>query len=131
MDAFIAGKWVERLRNGGIEQHQGGLGTDDGARCCLGVLCDLAVEAGVIPPATGLDEGDYIVRAFRFDGEAATLPERVKWWAGMKSRKGGYDRKYNRFLSKDNDGCTSPGHDHPAHSFAQIADIIEANVENL
>ena len=51
MKQEIAEKWVERLRSGKITQCTSVLGRVTGARCCLGVLSDLAVEEGIIPIA--------------------------------------------------------------------------------
>lgn len=44
--------WVRELRFGNISQLRAKLGDHTGARCCLGVLCDIAVEHGIIPPPT-------------------------------------------------------------------------------
>lgn len=50
----IARRWVARLRSGELQQGKGLLsyyGEDDTRRfCCLGVLCELAVEDRVIKP---------------------------------------------------------------------------------
>jgi ribosomal protein L20 len=39
----IRNLWIERLRSGTIKQGIGRLAIED-TRCCLGVLCDIAVE---------------------------------------------------------------------------------------
>lgn len=47
--AEVRKAWAERLRNpGDIVQGYDSLAPDTRSRCCLGVLCDLAVQAGVI-----------------------------------------------------------------------------------
>lgn len=61
--------WAERLRNpGDIVQGINALAPSEKERCCLGVLCDLAVEAGVIR--------DYLA----YDG---VPPDSVDLWAGF------------------------------------------------
>src|SRR4051812_34484552 len=40
--------WVKALRSGEYKQTKGALHTADGAFCCLGVACDLALKAGAL-----------------------------------------------------------------------------------
>ncbi len=42
MDPIIKDKWVKALRSGAYVQGQEILRRGDGARCCLGVLCEVA-----------------------------------------------------------------------------------------
>ena len=48
--------------------------------CCLGVLCEIAIENGVV-----LDTYETVPG---FDDERAYLPFRVQEWAGMRDRYG-------------------------------------------
>ena len=51
MNKNVAKMWSAYLRKPGLKQHLSALGDPKGtARCCLGHLCDIAVEQGVIPP---------------------------------------------------------------------------------
>ena len=49
MNSEVKGQWTTALRSGEYEQGNGVLRTIDNTYCCLGVLCELAVKANVIP----------------------------------------------------------------------------------
>lgn len=124
----IKGQWLERLRDGRLQGTRM-LDYDDkfGKRrqCCLGVLCELAAEAGVVTVRTEANRGDYgnaaAVRAYcSAEGETARfyLPAAVAEWAGLDSITGwipGHDES----LAMMNDH---------GNTFAQIADAIEAGL---
>lgn len=87
MDKTIAKRWVDALRSGEYEQGRNRLAqqTQDGRveYCCLGVLCELAVKDGVIPPKTPydrvLDSG-----IFAYEGIATAMPPAaIESWAGI------------------------------------------------
>lgn len=110
--------WVATLRGGMYTQGHKVL--KDGRskrRCCLGVLCELAVQAGVCKR-----NGDY------FDSDAIVLPESVQKWAGIKSKdpvvniKGSAAR-----LSLHNDGGDGSLMI-SRRTFAEIADAIESQL---
>lgn len=48
-DPRVKQLWLDALRSGEYSQAIGYLQTPEG-HCCLGVLCDVAVKEGVIPP---------------------------------------------------------------------------------
>jgi hypothetical protein len=105
----IKQKWVAALRSGDYGQGHGAL--RNGERfCCLGVLCELAVQDGVIPePALhGLTSA--------YCGESSTLPERVRSWAGLERRN---PYVFDDSLAHLNDGGLV---------FSEIADLIEAHL---
>ena len=79
--------WATRLIDGDIPQGIHALGTPDGKRCCLGVLCDMAVEAGVIDPPTVVNTGDADRPTYElsYDGQHVYLPISVQSWAGLDS----------------------------------------------
>lgn len=115
MNADIAVIWVERLRNGNVKQVRGMLATASGARCCLGVLCDIYMQE------TG--KGEWVGGSvLRFNGmEMFMLPDEVCHWAGVKDRTGD-SPEIDLPLSAMNDSeC----------SFAEIADVIEAKYQSL
>src|SRR5882672_52843 len=118
MNPVIAHRWVEKLLYGGIKQRKFMLGTTDGKRCCLGVLCDIAVEDGVIRPPHTLHEGNDTLY---YETVVGQLPETVMEWADMADAGGAYNNAGNA-LYRDNDH---------GFSFTEIADIIEAHVEEL
>jgi hypothetical protein len=106
----VAKKWVAALRSGKIKQTKNFLGKPSGSRCCLGVLCDLAVKAKVI---TG------------FSIDRPDLPLEVQQWAGLKTCDGAYTSKkgIGTDLTRDNDLSNK--------SFFKIADIIESQPDGL
>ena len=81
-------QWVEALRSGKYKQAKKALRVGDGF-CCLGVLCDLAQQAGV-----GKWEGA------RFLEQVAETPERVMQWAGLKDGCGQFS---DSSLAEQND----------------------------
>lgn len=115
-------RWVAALRSGEYKQAHGALRTvnpdDDTAlnHCCLGVLCDLyAAETGIDWKRSILSEVPVV-----YLGAVDSLPEEVREWAGLS----GADPRARGFtLAELNDGTEDDGV--PAHSFDQIADIIE------
>lgn len=95
MNKDIKAKWLNDLRSGDIEQIKSKLGDSDG-RCCLGVLCDIAVREGAIPEAyvsaldgtrwylNDLDELDDNGNwKYEAHGEYGLLPVPVMRWAGL------------------------------------------------
>lgn len=139
MNPEVKQEWIEELRSGKHEQTQGALqrlkplqgasnpeATKVG-KCCLGVLCDIAVKHGVISPITGdptlsedrvyyLDEAED--RSGATFANSALLPNQVMKWAGLDSDNGTYqgDDDYTHALTNKNDtGAT----------FDEIADLIE------
>jgi len=80
-------QWVAALRSGKYEQGRQRL-EKDGRFCCLGVLCDLAVKAGVVERVHGEYEHGVVGFARPSDPEgpnASTPPWAVVKWAGMDS----------------------------------------------
>lgn len=53
--------------------------------CPLGVLVDLAVQAGVVPAWTLTDVHAAGVRVYGIDKEFSALPQQVQEWAGLDS----------------------------------------------
>ena len=85
--------WVDQLNDLGLKQGKGQLRTEDDNFCCLGVLCHIAEEHGVIPKAVmKFDDEQSESLAIR-DGEnyyvygleraGFSLPREVMEWAGL------------------------------------------------
>lgn len=86
--------WVQRLESGHVPQAREMLADEAGGRCCLGVLCDIAIEQGI----EGLkfehdvywvqdDDEDYYGKdengkVWR-DWDEGNLPPVVTAWAGL------------------------------------------------
>lgn len=124
MNPDVRRTWVAALRSGEYAQASGKLTRlrEDGSRahCCLGVLCELAVEAGVLAP--GVDAGLRVVE-YGARGAFNYLPAEVVTWAQLDDANPTVgvplihvDGRYTRTLSALNDQGTS---------FADIADLIE------
>jgi len=114
MKKQIADMWVDALRSGEFKQGFNNL-EKDGANCCLGVLCNLALVEGVCDYDSSRDVS-------RFDEMSAYLPNSVMEWAGMVSCCGSkVDGETN--LVDLNDVAMS--------SFNEIANAIEKNYEKL
>lgn len=75
--------WVERLESGTIKQSKGKLGLETGERCCLGVLCDIAVENGIIPPPSVCS-----ARELSYAGTTLVLADKIRDWVGLSSNNG-------------------------------------------
>jgi len=84
MNPEIKQLWVDALRSGDYNQTTGVL-HDGFGYCCLGVLCDLAVKAGVV---SEVDPNGIAHRAV-YDGADLILPNTVREWAGLESSEPG------------------------------------------
>lgn len=128
MNPEIKAQWTAALRSGEYEQGQGSL-RRDGKFCCLGVLCDQAVKAGIIPEPTQRDILDDLL--YGQEKNSITLPAEVMEWAGVTDANPLVDAGIlpegvkwevepgdgaNPALANLNDGGTP---------FAVIADIID------
>ncbi len=110
MNSQIRSDWCSALRSGEYSQSRYQL-RDDRGFCCLGVLCELAVKAEVIPPANS--------RGF-YENECSFLPEKVSTWAGLETTVAVVDQcGWLVLLSSLNDG---------GMTFGEIADLIEAQL---
>ena len=108
MKADIKRRWVEALRSG--EYEQGNLRLrDDGAHCCLGVLCD------VHDPTGWVEGGARDGFSYRYGTvtDPIGLPDPLREAIGMNSHYEGI------VISMNDSGST----------FAEIADWIEAHIE--
>ncbi|MEV6638445.1 hypothetical protein AB0M54_47820 [Actinoplanes sp. NPDC051470] len=117
MNSDVKARWVKRLRSGDYPQGTGALQNDKGF-CCLGVLCEIAVEDGVIRPATPDSHGDYV-----YDSRVSFPPASVTEWAGLESQNpdvrgfNQYGRSVNAPIADFNDLY--------GYDFVALADLIE------
>jgi hypothetical protein len=126
MNIEIKAAWVRSLRSGEIQQGQKKLHREDGSMCCLGVVCDLAVKAGIIP-APVLITKDQTSGGAHFsyeDGEGTEsnyLPAKVQEWAGLD-----YRPQAEGFMLPDNElPYLDSMNDSGSYDFYMIADLIE------
>lgn len=121
MNEAIRTEWAEALRSGLYSQGKSALRSSEDKFCCLGVLCEIAVEYGVIaPPIRSNNSFDYSYA----EGYQSWLPPEVTKWAGLESDEGAFgrdilvkvdDRSYPSLAQANDYGVT----------FDKIADIIE------
>lgn len=77
MNPIVKEKWVKALLSGQYQQGIAHLHIGN-KYCCLGVLCDLAVQEGIIDPPILKD------REYQYAGQhTCTLPTAVSDWAGV------------------------------------------------
>lgn len=145
MDSEVKRRWVQALRSGEYKQGVARLRNRNEKDsvdkfCCLGVLCELAVAAGVEMRATA--EQDYQGDTRWVYGEernSTALPNEVLEWSGLDSTDPDIELNGHRYeLSQCNDSssdcvCTDPPDDHLTKgvstlSFTRIADLIEAQL---
>lgn len=118
MKTEVKAQWLTALRSGDYAQGSQRLRRLDDTFCCLGVLCDLAVKAGVIPEPER-ERGDRGSYEYGASGNAAFLPSEVARWADIDrwgQKHDGEDTSHDLVQLNDN-GAT----------FAEIADVIEAH----
>lgn len=93
MNPEIKARWVAALRSGDYKQGEGTLRRVDGTvtHCCLGVLCELAVQDGVgrmVESKLNQDPSSIIKVTFfgdRGDETSTDIPPNVQAWAGLVS----------------------------------------------
>jgi hypothetical protein len=115
----VADKWADALESGNFKQTSGALrrgGSDEGF-CCLGVLCELAIEDGVKIPVTYDDE----LQKYLYNDNFGYPPAEVVSWAGLYRFDGSFKNETGH-LDQMNDAGVS---------FADIAKAIRENWENL
>lgn len=127
MNPEVKAEWIERLRAGNLKQGVGRLRTEEDKYCCLGVLSEIAVEKGVIPPPKLRHNSDggmvyYYGQRYcgsvtsEYEGSSGALVLAVQEWSGIKTRAGDLPVRWVESLATLNDdGLT----------FDQIADVIE------
>lgn len=90
MDPDVKRRWLEALRSGRYEQANGYLSIN-GGYCCLGVLCEVAVEDGVIYRYDDDDSVVYASTAHEADSSRKVLPERAVIWADIRSENPSFE----------------------------------------
>jgi hypothetical protein len=120
MDQEVKQQWIDALRFGNYPQTFNRL-QDDNGYCCLGVLCELAVKAGIIPaPVYAVDDDSPMAKVWHYDDDFTTaLPYRVSQWAGLPTDNPVIDLDSRRTAINCNDS---------GQSFSDIADLIQKNL---
>jgi hypothetical protein len=121
-------RWIDALRSG--EYHQGRAvlarfttSEQDGAipirYCCLGVLCELAVQDRIIDPAAHSEDS----KSLRYDGQGAVVSTAVQAWAGITEDGEFVDDPY-----LDIRQALTSLNDDEGYTFSEIADEIELKI---
>lgn len=118
MKPEIKEAWIAALESGQYEQGQGYLHRLDpdnkDTYCCLGVLCELATEAGIC------EKFNFTPLTIAYDGRSFHLPESVMRWAGLDNDCGRYSLEQDEpTLAMLNDDQDNPS------SFKKIAAVIK------
>ena len=138
MNEDVKKKWVEALRSGKYVQGKGALRCEESQEgpkhCCLGVLCELAVDAGVTMRYSRYDEDDPFVGFGPADTDLSVvekycapegfsedfLPAVVQKWAGLTEE--------DPIVEKEDGATLSYFNDRGNYTFEQIAKVIEENL---
>lgn len=113
MKQEVKGLWTTALRSGEYKQGKSQLRierSEETQHCCLGVLTDLAVKAGVCNWNVDVHGAD------------PHLPSMVREWAGLND-----SNPYVPFIDSDGfeDDENLANLNDGSHSFTEIADLIE------
>jgi hypothetical protein len=127
MNPAVRDKWVAALKSGEYEQAKGYLRVTKTANpgetavgfCCLGVLCDIAVKDGVIPPGIEDHEG---AMAYGENLDEQGLPDEVQEWAGLTNSD---PRFINPIDAEGVADYASSWNDDNGKTFEEIAEMIE------
>lgn len=100
--------WIAALRSGKYWHGKKALHPSDNKFCCLGVLCEVAVKAGVI--------SSYLPHN-------AGVPTTVREWVGLRTSFGNSSGNIVELTTINDDAARNP--------FQKIANIIESEPEGL
>lgn len=113
MDPTVKAKWLEALESGNYKKGKSALRTKLDSYCCLGVLCQMAVEEGVTQLIDRANEYDAYGYGPSEDlYSTAFLPQDVREWAGV-------EWSAETHLADVND-CTE--------TFAEVIEIIKTQL---
>lgn len=125
MDQDIKNRWVNALRSGEYQQTKNWLVRENGY-CCLGVLCEIAVQDGVVIE----EAGGYTSVEDNDDRSYEDLPKAVQHWAGLDSENplsdvefAGPDSEYRATRQKF--AYLSELNDDMDYDFERIAEVID------
>ena len=119
MQQAIKSEWTKRLRSGDYKQGTMDL-CSNGRFCCLGVLCEMAKEEGVVVSEDKVPCRTYRSTSDPHDASEVILPGAVQDWAGLGCsspwvRSAG---KMESLVALNDEGST----------FDEIADLIDESL---
>jgi len=126
-------EWLRRLRSGDYDQGTGFLHQVAGnvdrkdTYCCLGVLCEMAKEAGVVEKEKYTLSNTVYYRAVHDESDFSNtrLPGAVVHWAGLASNVPRVNSGLT--VAELNDGSEEDD-TLRSHTFEEIADEIEVSL---
>jgi hypothetical protein len=132
MNEEVKSRWLEKLRSGDYAQTPGQLGfvADDGSEsyCCLGVLCEIAVEDGIVS-RTVSDNGSIYYHDGKYDMvQMHVLTSGVIEWSGIDDANPEIDTEgFDVLVDGDSRSYASLSelNDYANWNFSQIADFID------
>lgn len=120
--------WTDALRSGKYQQGTGYLNRD-GKLCCLGVLCELAVQAGVAKlwgPPLPLGSSFSYGGLESSSGSTTGLPDGVCEWAGvLEGDQPNYAGRLPHTRDTSEPYSLAEANDERQMTFSQIADLID------
>ena len=117
MNPEIKQRWVAALRSDKYKQGIGKLRHKDDTFCCLGVLCDLAAQAGIGVWEFTENGTHFVTELQRVEG---SLPHAVVLWAGVGSA--------TPSVRTAGTSCALPLLNDHGTSFSEIANLIEESL---
>jgi hypothetical protein len=127
--------WVAALRSGKYKQAVGVLTQEaDGeiiGHCCLGVACELAVEAGVVKRFERKEHyyRDVVYGPDEHCVERTVLPRLVAAWLGLREANASFPSRDPADKAAETEALTSMND--AQRSFEEIADVIEQEPPGL
>lgn len=122
MNPEIKQRWIAALKSGEYVQGFNHLKNNDGSFCCLGVLCELARQDGVVAINESGDVPHYFDPENEQDNSTTALPGIVMKWADL-ARSIGDEIRVNvadyAYLTTMND---------KGKTFEQIAEVIRGEL---
>lgn len=120
MNPDVKTEWIRALRGNNYVQGTGALRYVESLRerwCCLGLLCDLAVKAGVIDDPVFEDAGS--IYRYGEGNRSSYPPNEVMEWAGIETVEAYY------YTSGELNLVSLVGLNDHGFTFSEIADTIE------
>lgn len=117
----IIDEWINRLRSKKYVQDKHSLNYNNEKYCCLGILCQIALEKKLIDVCLLREDNCYVYNTVGYkDNTAIDIPNEFCKDLGI--------HVYGRYNNVKNETFTLISHnDDDGLSFEQIADIIEHN----
>lgn len=137
MNKKVKKKWVKALRSGKYKQTRETL-KDKHGYCCLGVLCDLAVQAGIATWEVKDNNKIFQIKTMEYSSiavegvkipylTASFVPKAVIEWAGLEEDNINFQNTDSADIIIKNNSLSSMNDDFE-YSFKKIAKKIDKNL---